>query len=723
MTYHGPGRAVVYLLLDLHRRDQGAELVSAIEQAVIDLLAEHGAAAERRRAPRRLCRSASQIAALGLRVRNGCCYHGVSLNVDHGPRPLRRNQPLRLRGPRRHPHERPRPSAHRARAGELLGNTCGEQLEKNMAEKGVKQKGELKTARIPIKIVPRSKTPQETGWIRVGPATAPAVSARSKTPAARAKAAHGLRRSRLPQHRRMFRRGTATFMILGDICTRRCPFCDVGHGKPLPPTRTNRSIWPSRSPPEAALRRHHQRRPRRPAGRRRPALRRCHRAVRGLAGHHHRTLVPDFRGRMDIALDVLGGALPDVLNHNLETVPRLYKQARPGADYAHSLAFSPAVQGRYPKISTKSGLMVGLGETDDEILEVMRDLRAHDVEMLTIGQYLAPPATTCRSAAMSIPDIFKMFEDKARKWGSPAPPAPHGPFELLGRPAGPYGRRGLTRRIARKLRRPARRSRRLTDFASGDNTFGLSAYRSRPGFEDELPPLPANSSPTSKRRPFLPRGTPAPTPLVFVGHHRFPQPDRNRRLCPKDFAASRFLPRICGLSTGIRSTVSSLTPAVAMGSDILRRAARNAPPQAAGMAGVRVQSTQIDTRVAPLPKAAWFGTAALFAAAGLGWFAAPRRSGPIPNASPPRLLRPRQQGFGRTRPGPGQIDGSAPEAGIVLLGSSAAREALWPEDRLQEAMGQTALNLTSSGQTLWRAFFSLSSSPLPPGSASSYSSA
>ena len=102
------------------------------------------------------------------------------------------------------------------------------------------------------------------------------------------------------------------------------------------------------------------------------------------------TLVPDFRGRMEIALDVLGGALPDVLNHNLETVPRLYKQARPGADYTHSLEFLKQFKARYPHVSTKSGLMVGLGETDEEILEVMRDLRAHDVEMLTIGQYLAP---------------------------------------------------------------------------------------------------------------------------------------------------------------------------------------------------------------------------------------------------------------------------------------------------------------------------------------------
>ena len=129
------------------------------------------------------------------------------------------------------------------------------------------------------------------------------------------------------------------------------------------------------------------------------------------------TLVPDFRGRMDIAIDVLGRALPDVLNHNMETVPRLYKQARPGADYAHSLEFLRQFRQRYPHVPTKSGLMVGLGETDEEILDVMRDLRAHDVEMLTIGQYLAPSTHHLPVTRYVHPDTFKMFEEEAKKMG------------------------------------------------------------------------------------------------------------------------------------------------------------------------------------------------------------------------------------------------------------------------------------------------------------------
>lgn len=127
--------------------------------------------------------------------------------------------------------------------------------------------------------------------------------------------------------------------------------------------------------------------------------------------------MPDFRGRLEVAVDVLGQGLPDVLNHNLETVPRLYKQARPGADYEHSLQFLKQFKARYPQVPTKSGLMVGLGETDEEILEVMRDLRAHDVELLTIGQYLAPSNHHLPVQRYVHPDVFKMYEEKAKEMG------------------------------------------------------------------------------------------------------------------------------------------------------------------------------------------------------------------------------------------------------------------------------------------------------------------
>jgi lipoic acid synthetase len=208
-------------------------------------------------------------------------------------------------------------------------------------------------------------------------------------------------------------------MILGDICTRRCPFCDVGHGKPLPPDAGEPA---SLANSVARLQLRYvvitsvDRDDLRDGGARH--------FVEVIAAVRQRspatvieTLVPDFRGRMEIALAILGESLPDVLNHNLETVPRLYRQARPGADYGHSLAFLKAFKARYPQVPTKSGLMVGLGETDDEIIEVLRDLRAHDVEMLTVGQYLAPSLHHLPVQRYVHPGVFRSYEEAALAMG------------------------------------------------------------------------------------------------------------------------------------------------------------------------------------------------------------------------------------------------------------------------------------------------------------------
>ena len=216
-----------------------------------------------------------------------------------------------------------------------------------------------------------------------------------------------------------FGRGTATFMILGDICTRRCPFCDVGHGKPLPPDADEPA---SLADSVANLKLRYvvitsvDRDDLRDGGAQHFVE--VIKAVRQKSpATQIETLVPDFRGRMELAIDVLGGALPDVLNHNLETVPRLYKQSRPGADYEHSLAFMRQFKARYPQVPTKSGLMVGIGETDDEILDVLRDLRANGVEMLTIGQYLAPSGHHLPVSRYVHPDTFAMYEREAKAMG------------------------------------------------------------------------------------------------------------------------------------------------------------------------------------------------------------------------------------------------------------------------------------------------------------------
>ncbi len=284
---------------------------------------------------------------------------------------------------------------------------------------GVKEKGELKTARIPIKIVPADEPLRKPAWIRVKAGNDAGRFGEIKKMLREQKLHTVCEEAACPNIGECFGRGTATFMILGDICTRRCPFCDVGHGKPLPPDADE----PTHLADSVAN------------------LKLRYVVITsvdrddlrdGGAGHFAdviaavrnkspattiETLVPDFRGRMEIAVDVLGRALPDVLNHNLETVPRLYKQVRPGADYQHSLDFLKLFKDAYPQVPTKSGLMVGLGETDEEILDVMRDLRAHGVEMLTIGQYLAPSGHHLPVLRYVHPDTFKMYEEEAKKMG------------------------------------------------------------------------------------------------------------------------------------------------------------------------------------------------------------------------------------------------------------------------------------------------------------------
>ena len=282
---------------------------------------------------------------------------------------------------------------------------------------GVKHKGGGKTARIPIKVVAveRLRKPE---WIRVRAPSSPRFYEIKRI--LREHHLHTVcEEASCPNIGECFGKGTATFMIMGDICTRRCPFCDVGHGRPLPldadePINLAKTI--------AAL------------GLRyvvitsvdRDDLRDggaahfvdCIRAVREQSAQTQiEVLVPDFRGRLDRALDVLAQAPPDVMNHNLETVPRLYRQARPGSDYAHSLRLLQDFKARFADVPTKSGLMVGLGETDDEILATMRDMRAHGIDMLTIGQYLQPSAQHLPVLRYVHPDTFASFEREAYAMG------------------------------------------------------------------------------------------------------------------------------------------------------------------------------------------------------------------------------------------------------------------------------------------------------------------
>ncbi len=279
-----------------------------------------------------------------------------------------------------------------------------------------KQRGADKTARIPIKIVPAERL-KKPDWIRIKlGAGAEAERFNGIKETLREHKLHTVcEEASCPNIHECFGKGTATFMIMGDICTRRCPFCDVGHGRPEPldanePVELARTI--------AAMRLNYvvitsvDRDDLRDGGAQHFVD--CIQETRAAAPKTAiEVLVPDFRGRMEIALEIFDQALPDVLNHNLETVPRLYKQARPGADYAYSLRLLKEFKARHPGVTTKSGLMVGLGETDEEILDVMRDLRAHDVDMLTIGQYLQPSGGHLPVLRYVHPDVFQGFEAEA----------------------------------------------------------------------------------------------------------------------------------------------------------------------------------------------------------------------------------------------------------------------------------------------------------------------
>jgi lipoic acid synthetase len=281
-----------------------------------------------------------------------------------------------------------------------------------------RQTGASKTARNPIKIVPLQERLRKPEWIRVKSGSG--------------KGYHDVKRmlrenqlhtvceeASCPNIGECFGKGTATFMILGDVCTRRCPFCDVAHGKPLPPDATEPENL-ARSIGLLKLRyvviTSVDRDDLRDGGAQHFAD--CLAAIRASSpATRLEILVPDFRGRLNEALDALAASLPDVLNHNLETVPRLYKLARPGADYTHSLKLLKDFKARFPQVLTKSGLMLGLGETDEEVLEVMRDLRAHDVNMLTIGQYLQPSDGHLPVLRYAPLESFAMFEQVAKEMG------------------------------------------------------------------------------------------------------------------------------------------------------------------------------------------------------------------------------------------------------------------------------------------------------------------
>lgn len=293
-----------------------------------------------------------------------------------------------------------------------------ERKRRNTLIEGEKLRGADKVRRIPVKVIPTTELPTKPDWIRVKIPASPKIN-HIKQKLREHKLASVCEEASCPNLGECFSNGTATFMIMGEICTRRCPFCDVAHGKPKPlyenePTELASAI--SEMGLSYVVITSVDRDDLKDSGAQHFAN--CISETRRLNPEIQvEVLVPDFRGRMDIALDILKDTPPDVFNHNLETVPRLYKQARPGADYAWSLELLKRYKTLRPAVTTKSGLMLGLGETLDEVKQVMDDLFEHNIDMVTLGQYLQPSKDHLKVDRFVHPDEFEELRVYGEKLG------------------------------------------------------------------------------------------------------------------------------------------------------------------------------------------------------------------------------------------------------------------------------------------------------------------
>ncbi len=289
---------------------------------------------------------------------------------------------------------------------ESLSNT----IRRSKPISGEKLRGERKVERIPIKVIPTETLLKKPDWIRVKiPANGEVT--RIKNLLREQKLHTVCEEAACPNLSECFSKGTATFMIMGAICTRRCPFCDVAHGKPLAldqeePRHLAETIQALKL--KYVVITSVDRDDLKDSGAKHFVD--CIQAVREMNPEIKiEVLVPDFRGRKEVALAIFNHALPDVFNHNIETVPRLYKAARPGSDFLYSLLLLKEFKEHYPHIPTKSGLMVGLGETNEELIDVLVQLRAHKVDMVTIGQYLQPSKAHFPVQRFVTPEEFNHF--------------------------------------------------------------------------------------------------------------------------------------------------------------------------------------------------------------------------------------------------------------------------------------------------------------------------
>jgi len=397
ITYHGPGQLIIYPLIDLHRKKMGAKkFVNLLEQTIIDTLAEYGVIAKSREDAPGVYVDNSKICSIGLRIHRGCSYHGLALNVTTDLSYFKRINPCGYK------------NLQMCNVSEFNKNATFENLQTsfiNNFRKNFEYDDSIKPLRKPE-------------WIRSKLLSIDSMVQTKKL----------LHNSHLttvcdeaacPNRSECFSRGTATFMIMGDICTRNCHFCNVTCGKPKPLDIKEPDILAQTI---AAMQLKYVvitsvcRDDLSDGG----AMHfvQCIKSIR-LANSSIKIeiLAPDFRNHESKALKILDLAPPDVFGHNIETVPRLYKEITPSSNYKNSLKLLFEHKKLFPHIPTKSGIMVGLGETDEEIIEVLKDLRTNSVDYLTIGQYLQPNKTKTLVSRYVTPMKFDEFKKFAKQIG------------------------------------------------------------------------------------------------------------------------------------------------------------------------------------------------------------------------------------------------------------------------------------------------------------------
>ncbi|MCK4870888.1 MAG: lipoyl synthase [Gammaproteobacteria bacterium] len=416
VTYHGPGQLMAYCLIDIRRRKIGVkQFVRILEQSIIDLLAEYNIEVNTRDDAPGVYVKDTKICSIGLKISRGCAYHGLALNVDMDLEPFSRINPCGFKNLTMTQIKDFVPNITIPETANKLDKILKHNLTIHSMDSAVKPRNDETRRNEAMNQQPILRKP---AWIRSQLASKDKIGKVDKL----------LRANRLttvceeaacPNRGECYNCGTATFMIMGDTCTRNCKFCNVKTGRPNPldtaePERVAQTVKLMQL--KYVVLTSVDRDDLLDGGAKHFAQ--CIAEIRTINPDVKiEILTPDFRGCMDNALDILANNLPDVFNHNIETAPRLYKTICPSANYELSLKLLSTHKKHFPNLPTKSGIMVGLGETDEEVMQVMQNLRNNKVDRLTIGQYLQPSIQHTPVQRYVAPEKFQEFAQIAKEMG------------------------------------------------------------------------------------------------------------------------------------------------------------------------------------------------------------------------------------------------------------------------------------------------------------------